>query len=214
MEIEFTKMEGLGNDFIIMDEQMPIMDGNEAVQEILKYEKRKGLRHTPVSALTANVIKGAKERGLSSGFDSFLGKPIVLKEFEKVLAKYLKIEANTDKNEFLTTKKSSKIEALDIKKLSEELMLSEEEIEKLLEMFFQKMAKLIPDMQDAIHKKDYLQIGFLSHSIKGVSGNFRMEFLQKVSDEMEKMAKEQNEKYSFRASLEKIKEKLEEISLR
>jgi len=71
-------------DLILMDEQMPIMDGNEAVVEILKYEKQKMMQHTPVSALTANVIKGAKERGLSSGFDSFLGKPIVLKDLERV----------------------------------------------------------------------------------------------------------------------------------
>ncbi|MFA7609941.1 MAG: ATP-binding protein, partial [Sulfurimonas sp.] len=78
-------------DLILMDEQMPIMDGNEAVRNIIKYEKESGLRHTPVSALTANVIKGAKERGLKSGFDSFLGKPIEIEELERVFFNYLKV---------------------------------------------------------------------------------------------------------------------------
>lgn len=41
---------------------MPIMDGNEAISAILAYEQENDLRHTPISALTANVIKGAKER--------------------------------------------------------------------------------------------------------------------------------------------------------
>lgn len=201
-------------DLIIMDEQMPIMDGNEAVKEILQYEKLKGLRHTPVSALTANVLKGAKERGLSSGFDSFLGKPIVLKELERVFSIYLAVDARIQKTDLARDKKvKNRIEGLNIEKLCDELMLSEEEVDMLLKLFIKKMAKLLPELGKAIEIRDYKSIGLLSHSIKGASGNFRIELLQIASSEMEKMAKDKDSEYDYESSFETIRERVKKIRI-
>ena len=201
-------------DLILMDEQMPIMDGNEAVQNILNYEKSQFLRHTPVSALTANVIKGAKERGLSSGFDSFLGKPIVLKELERVFSKYLKIDNNQIIEHNNDTYSENKISGLNVEKLSDELMLSEDELIMLLNLFIKKMKKQLPQLEEAIKQRDYKKIGLLSHSIKGSSGNFRIEVLQIISSEMENMAKENSTEYNYEDSFEKIKNKIEEIKIK
>ncbi|OIP58330.1 MAG: hybrid sensor histidine kinase/response regulator [Helicobacteraceae bacterium CG2_30_36_10] len=201
-------------DLIIMDEQMPLMDGNEAVKEILQYEKVKGLKHTPVSALTANVIKGAKERGLRSGFDSFLGKPIVLKELERVFLMYLKVDKRAQQMGLYADKKvENKIDGLNIQKLSDELMLSEDEVAMLLNLFINKMSKLFPELHKAIKTRDYKNIGLLSHNMKGASGNFRIELLQTASGEMEKMAKNKDNAYDYETCFEIIREKLEEISI-
>ncbi len=201
-------------DLIIMDEQMPVMDGNEAVQEILQYEKVKALKHTPVSALTANVIKGAKERGLSSGFDSFLGKPIVLKELERVFSMYLTVDNSIHKADLSIDKNvENRGEGLNVQKLSDELMLSEDEVDMLLNLFLKKMAKQLPELHNAIKIRDYKNIGLLSHSIKGASGNFRIELLQASSSEMERMAKAKDSKYDYERGLEIIRKKVEEITI-
>ncbi len=199
-------------DLILMDEQMPVMDGNKAVQEIIKYEKEKGLRHTPVSALTANVIKGAKERGLMSGFDSFLGKPIVVKELERVFFNYLKIIKKDDTNLKQSTI-SSKIEGLNYEKLSQELMLNDDELIMLVELFLNKMLKQIPEMEAAIKSKNYKKIALIAHSIKGSSGNFRLEEVQEQSEKMEKMAKAKDDKYDYESTFEKIKNRLTKIKI-
>ncbi|QOY55288.1 response regulator [Candidatus Sulfurimonas marisnigri] len=200
-------------DLILMDEQMPIMDGNEAVQNILKYEIEKGLRHTPISALTANVIKGAKERGLLSGFDSFLGKPIVIKELERIFFNYLKV-ANTDVEKSINSGYGKNvIEGLDFKILSKELMLNEDEISMLVNLFIKKMAKQIPELKSAIEHKEYKKISLISHSIKGSSGNFRMESLQEITAIMEKMAKEENSKFNYKAMFEKVENILSKIKV-
>ena len=200
-------------DLILMDEQMPIMDGNEAVKEILKYEKQKKLKHTPVSALTANIIKGAKERGLSSGFDSFLGKPIILKDLERVFLMYLKVDSPQKDETTTGSIYKSKIVGLDVQKLSDELMLNEEELSMLLSLFIKKMKKLLPELQNAIKLRDYKKIELLAHSIKGSSGNFRIEVLQNESSEMEKMAKVQDIQHDYEKSFRIIKNKIKEIKI-
>ena len=200
-------------DLILMDEQMPIMDGNEAVQNILKYEKEKGIRHTPISALTANVIKGAKERGLKSGFDSFLGKPIIIKELERVFFNYLKV---TDKSIDSVDDEDVveyNVEGLDYDLLSQELMLSKEEIVMLLEMFIKKMAKQIPELENAIKVRDYKKIALIAHSIKGSSGNFRMEYLQEMTANMETMAKNEDKEYDYETIFKIIKEVVSKVKI-
>lgn len=199
-------------DLILMDEQMPIMDGNKSVAKILNYEKNMGLKHTPVSALTANVIKGAKERGLKSGFDSFLGKPIVLKELEKVFEKYLEVDAEKHaKSEVSKSDKS--IEGLDTDKLMEELQLSSDELSMLLELYLKKMSNILPELLAAIDNKDYKKISLLSHSIKGSSANFRIDFLQTLASEIEQKAKFKEDNYNYKESFEEISKYIQNIKV-
>jgi len=61
---------------ILMDENMPNMNGIEATKWILEYEKINNLEHTPIIALTANAIKGDREKFLEAGMDSYLTKPV------------------------------------------------------------------------------------------------------------------------------------------
>ena len=76
-------------DLILMDINMPIMNGMEATEKILEYEKEKNLIHTPIVALTANAIKGDKEKFLSYGMDGYLSKPIDKNELDLILRNYL-----------------------------------------------------------------------------------------------------------------------------
>jgi len=198
-------------DLILMDEQMPLMDGNEAVQKIREYEKEKNLLSTPISALTANVIKGVKEKGLLNGYDAFLGKPVVLKELERVFISFLELE-NGDKKQSSQTKKAE-IRGLDSKKLQEELMLSPDELLMLLTLFLKKMNTSLPELQNAIIAKEYKKIALLAHNIKGSSGNFRISSLQESASEMEQMAKKENSSFDYQKSYEFMKEVIENIEI-
>ncbi len=63
-------------DLILMDENMPNLNGIEATKQILKYEQIQNMRHTPIVALTANALKGDRERFLEAGMDEYLTKPL------------------------------------------------------------------------------------------------------------------------------------------
>jgi signal transduction histidine kinase/DNA-binding response OmpR family regulator len=204
-------------DLILMDEQMPVMDGIESVKKIIEYEESHGVAHTPISALTANVIKGAKERGLLIGFDAFLGKPIVMKELERIFFSYLKVDGSIQKQEraplIQSSDSSSSIEGLDVEMLRKELMLSEDELVLLLTLFLKKMKKTLPELQKAIEAQDYKTIALKSHSIKGSSGNFRIEELLKDSAEMEERAKHEDQEYDYDATLQRIEQKIASIKV-
>ena len=63
-------------DVILMDENMPNMSGIEATKQILKLEKENNLIHTPIIALTANALKGDREKFLDAGMDEYMTKPL------------------------------------------------------------------------------------------------------------------------------------------
>ncbi|MBL0721402.1 MAG: response regulator, partial [Sulfurovum sp.] len=85
----FEKRRSGDYDVIFMDIQMPVLDGIEATHEILDYEEDEDIPHIPIVALTANALKGDKERFLKEGMDEYISKPLETSELLYVLNKYL-----------------------------------------------------------------------------------------------------------------------------
>ncbi|MDH3284012.1 MAG: response regulator [Acidobacteriota bacterium] len=77
-------------DVVLMDCQMPVMNGLEAASEIRRNEKEAGVqRGIPIVALTANALEGDRDACLAAGMDDFLGKPFTLEQLHRVLAKHV-----------------------------------------------------------------------------------------------------------------------------
>ena len=95
----FEKRRSGDYDLLFMDIQMPVMDGIEATHEILDYEEDEALPHIPIIALTANALKGDRERFLSEGLDEYITKPIETTELLYVLNKFLSDKVNTQTKE-------------------------------------------------------------------------------------------------------------------
>jgi len=90
----FEKRRSNNYDLLFMDIQMPVMDGIETTHEILDYEEDEEVAHVPIVALTANALKGDRERFLSEGMDEYITKPIETSELLYVLNKFLSNKSN------------------------------------------------------------------------------------------------------------------------
>ena len=88
-------------DLILMDMSMPEMDGLEATQKIRTIEKQKWLQRTPIIALTANAMKGDRERCLEAGMDDYLSKPIRKDMLLQAIHKWAGERIITDNKKFL-----------------------------------------------------------------------------------------------------------------
>jgi signal transduction histidine kinase/CheY-like chemotaxis protein len=111
----FAKRKDGKFDLVFMDIQMPFLDGIEATAEILEYEQTTNDKHVPIVALTANALKGDRERFLASGLDEYTTKPLVRSEIVNILNHFLpelivdvknQIDKNNYKADILLAKKS------------------------------------------------------------------------------------------------------------
>lgn len=186
-------------DLILMDEQMPLMNGNEAMLKILAYEQEHHTIHTPIVALTANVIKGSRQRAFEHGYDAFIGKPIELSEIEAVLERYLiKKVKRQPKREHESRRLS------EIQRLKHSLMLEDDQITQLLDLFHVKMRQVLPELKEVIDNRDYERIAHIAHSIKGSSGNFRYDGFSKLAADIEQAARKEHRKYDFKEAYENL----------
>ncbi len=85
-------------DLILMDCQMPSLDGYEAARRIRQLEASWGQKRTPIIALTAHAMVGDRERCLDSGMDDYLSKPIALDSLRAMLAKWCTPSPDTSSN--------------------------------------------------------------------------------------------------------------------
>lgn len=80
-----------GYDVILMDCQMPLMDGYETTRYIREWEVGNGVGRTPVIALTADVLPGTEHKCLESGMDDYLSKPVRKENLQEVLARWVRL---------------------------------------------------------------------------------------------------------------------------
>jgi len=89
-KIALDKFKTSTYDLILMDNNMPIMSGKEALKEMLTYEKEKHYTHTPIIMLTASAFMDDKEKFIKLGFDDYISKPISMDSLKVILFNYLK----------------------------------------------------------------------------------------------------------------------------
>ena len=85
-------------DLVLMDVQMPVMDGYEATIQLRQLEAERGLPKTPVIALTANALSQDREAALAAGMNDFLTKPITREALERVIRRWIIAGAKSSKD--------------------------------------------------------------------------------------------------------------------
>jgi len=119
----FEKRRNNHYDLLFMDIQMPVMDGIEATHEILDYEEDEEIPHVPIVALTANALKGDRERFLGEGMDEYITKPIETSELLYVLNKFL-----SNKSKIVSIEKNSTPKT-EVKKSEEKVVIAPADLE-------------------------------------------------------------------------------------
>ena len=126
----FAKRKDGNFDLIFMDIQMPLLDGTEATAEILEYEQEHNLPHIPIVALTANALKGDRERFLEAGLDEYTTKPLVRSEIISILNLYLSDFLQEDETLHTLNENETIVEAKQISQVQDDIQEVEDEIEE------------------------------------------------------------------------------------
>jgi len=122
----FEERKAHDYDLIFMDIAMPVMDGVISTQEIIKYENEKNIPHIPIVAITANALKGDRERFMNEGLDEYITKPIKKDSIINVLNLFIQDLAVDDESEQSVDKTSS------VEKIEKETLPQDKEDGKIL----------------------------------------------------------------------------------
>ena len=178
-------------DVVLMDIQMPVMDGYTATRLIR--EKECIDRHTPIVALTANAMTGQLERCLEAGMDGLLTKPIAIDRLREVLDR---IGLAVPEDEVLAEKDVAALvgapaqpSAVDIAQLSELAREDQEFVQSVVLSFEKSMAQLLATMHLAASRGEAQQVARAAHQVKGAAANLRATVLSSLAAEIEASAK-------------------------
>jgi len=166
-------------DMILMDVQMPQMDGIEATQTIRKLESESGT-HIPIIAMTAHAMKGDKERCLEAGMDDYISKPIKPDELYRIINNQHieKEEPSLDLPDMTAS--------IDMQKALEAVDGDRELMIELINMFLEELPDTMSNLESCVQNANAEDIERKSHTLKGALGNFGADKAVELSFALEK----------------------------
>ena len=179
--------EGQQMDAILMDIQMPEMDGLTAIRAIRAREKEGG-GHVPIIALTAHAMKGDREKCLEAGADDYLTKPLHTPDLLAVLARVA--DGSMAAERTVTEEKANGPTAACDWTAALALMDGDRELlEEVARLFVEEWPKTKAELEESIEKRELKTSERLAHSLKGAAAHFGAPRASEAAFELEKLAR-------------------------
>jgi PAS domain S-box-containing protein len=173
-------------DAILMDVQMPGMDGFEATRHIRAREKSTGV-HIPIIAMTAHAMAGDRERCLAEGMDGYVSKPLTPESLLGTLESFLHIhtpEQSRPRENLLVGR------LMDLKEVLARLENDRDLLMDLIDLFIAESPKMMKAVAAAIQKRDARGLERAAHTLKGSVSNFGSKDVYEAALVLEKMGRE------------------------
>ena len=161
-------------DLVLMDRQMPIMDGLTATRTIRAWEQANDRLPTPIIALTASALKRDREMCLAAGCTAFLTKPIKQEVLLQAI-KDLSIVAPTSSKE-----ESSRKETIFVR--------ANPKIADLMPVFLRNCRQNVVAMLDALDRGDFETVEILGHGMRGAGGSYGFQAITEIGAALEQVA--------------------------
>ena len=213
-------IEALGKetfDLILMDCQMPEMDGYEAARIIRKNELEAaqsdpGCKRACIIALTANALMGDKEKCLAAGMDDYLAKPFTIQQIHTVMSRWLGVDSDTAGNKSSSSSSDSKFKTdsdisvheqqhlsdLDLsvidKKMIDQIIALQKPgmpsiLEKVVDSFLESFSSHAENLRQAVITNDIDSMLSIAHSLKSSSATLGATALADLFREVELLAR-------------------------
>jgi CheY-like chemotaxis protein len=189
-------------DLILMDLEMPDMDGFQATTAIRKIEQERG-GHTPIFAVSAHPKNSHMNKCLSMGMDDYITKPVNADELD------LKIGDYRNKTSTASNGPTSKEPLFDLSPMR--AMFTEDEMRELTSLYLKRAGELIEDMDSALAIEEIQSLRLKAHQLKGASSQFKIHSISTPAAKIEEMA-EKGDLAGVYALIDSVKRAFETVS--
>ena len=202
--VEAAKREPF--DLILMDVQMPEMDGFEATHCIREFEQATG-RHTPIAAMTAHAMAGDRERCLAAGMDDYISKPVRTAALKLVLEKLIEIKSMgspplprkpirpTPILEIVSMRSdtsSSEEVLVDMERLRDVTDDEPDRMQQLIDLYLTQTRPMLDGLNEAIQTNSSGDVARIAHKLVGSSVSCGVEAFTYPLRELERLGHEGN----------------------
>jgi len=174
-------------DVVLMDVEMPVMDGYQATEAIRQAERSSG-KHVPIIAMTSNATRVDRERCNTAGMDAYLSKPIDIGELFEMIDRCvggLAGQRDTDKSSSAARKHNGADQALNFGDAMQRLHGDRELFREFVELFDEDAPRLIQDLHDAITASDTRKLSRAAHSLRGLAVNLGADVVHRLAAQLE-----------------------------
>jgi CheY-like chemotaxis protein/HPt (histidine-containing phosphotransfer) domain-containing protein len=172
--IAYTKFTAGHYDLVLMDRQMPVMDGMTATRAIREWEQANHRAPTPIIALTASALKGDQEKFVSAGCTAYLTKPIKQDALLQAIREHSGA-APPSSNE-------------DGKRESAIVVHADPKIADLIPEFLQNRRQDVLAMLEALDRRDFDTVERLGHGMRGAGGSWGFQAITDIGAALEQAA--------------------------
>ncbi|WP_343825092.1 MHYT domain-containing protein [Psychrosphaera haliotis] len=176
------RMESEANiDLVLMDVQMPVMDGLTASIERRKIEQQHNIKPIPIVALTASVLEDDRLAAEAAGMEGFANKPIDFLLLNQEMARVLKIDVSNTQTKSSSTQSCALID----EKKGFSLWGSKTEYYQQLMYFVKEQRVEFNELQKSVDSSDWATLSASAHKLKGICGNLSLISLMRNFEKLE-----------------------------
>lgn len=204
-------LKSIPYDLVLMDCQMPEMDGYEATG-VIRNPGSAVLNHDiPIIALTAHALKGDREKCIDAGMNDYIPKPVNPKVIVEVIDRWLNGSSVSRKGKMTLQTATSRKEVFNWELMIRRMMGDEDLALAVIEAFLEDTPRQIIALKEALDKGDASQVRRRGHTIKGAAGSVSALSLMEVASQMER-AGESGDLCQSAGILETIKDEFEKFN--
>jgi len=186
-------LEMIPYDIVLMDCQMPEMDGYEATGKIRSPESKVLDHNVPVIAMTAHAMKGDREKCLAAGMDDYVPKPINAEELFEVIEKVARrVQSKKKERHPLTSRKDKPVteDVFDLSKALEVVAGNKELFQEIFDLFLENLPGYLTQIKEEIARGDARALERAAHRLKGSVGNFGAKRSYETAYRLEQLGKD------------------------
>ena len=184
-------LESIPYDLVLMDIQMPEMNGLEATRKIRNPNSSVNNHDIPIIAMTANAMQGDRENCLKAGMNDYISKPVRPQDLAKILEKWLMtLEGDdTQSSDDISEEVISSLTVFDREALLTQMMDDEELLQIVIATFLEDLPRQMVDLKNSVSQDNAATVGSQAHKMKGAAATVGGMALRSVASQMEEAGK-------------------------